>query len=287
MNMRTCGIAWALAAVVALGVAGCGSNDESGDSSSTDSNSGDSYPTTPATQPQSAATTCESADVTLPDATAVEGVTFTLTTDPTGTSLLMKNSGPLTAVVVPDISGPSRLSQAPYANPSDAASEAALFAVARSGFAARVPGLSAGVPADQVYVVPPDWAVCVLSGRLGIPARARFLQDKEASLQYRTTRFLAGELQGFLTPESLKNGNTLLACARGAADVLQGHPDLQGFDLYAAVVGDGSACRTAYKLVVGEDEVAARGIQSRILTALERSPALHDTTQFVLAIARR
>jgi hypothetical protein len=190
-----------------------------------------------------------------------------------------KNTGELSAVVIPDASRTTRLTTAPYANPTDELSAVALDAVVDTGYAASVPGLPSDIPPDQVYVVPPDWAVCALSDRLGVAASTRYLQDKQSSAMYYTTKLLGDELLPFVTPQQMKNWRTLVSCAKGAADVVQRYPELEGLDLYASAIGDGSACRSAYKLLLSNDEQATRTVQTKALDLLEQSPKLLKTTK--------
>lgn len=266
---------WAATGLLALVAAGCGSGE------------GEPQPTPPTQTTPVAAADCASSDVLLPQDSSVPGVTFTLSTDPTGTSLLMKNTGELSAVVIPDEDGTTRLTTAPYANPTDELSAAALEAVRNTGYAPSVPGMPFGIAQDQIYFVPPEWAVCALSDRIGVVARTRYLQDKQSSVMYYTTKRLGGELSAYVTPQQMKNNRTLVSCAQGAGDVVQRYPGLEGLDLYAEVIGDGSACRSAYKLLLSNDEQATRTVQKKALDFLERSPRLLKTTEFVLALAHR
>lgn len=164
---------WAAISLLALVAAGCGSRD--GEHSGPSGPAATSLTTAP--PPPVAASDCSSSDVELEPATAVPDVTFVLRTDRTRTSLLMTNTGVLIAVVVPGADGTTQLREAFYANPTDEASVVALDAVANSGFATRVEGLPAGLPPNQVYVVPPGWSVCALSGRLGVSASTLYLRD--------------------------------------------------------------------------------------------------------------
>lgn len=107
---------------------------------------------------------CSGSDVGLPALTEVEGVTLSAATDATRTSLLLTNTGELSVVIIPDANGTTQLQPAPYANPTDAASVAALEAVASSADPNSVPGIPAGVRMDQVFFVPPQWAVCGVTG---------------------------------------------------------------------------------------------------------------------------
>lgn len=256
--------------LLALVAAGCGNGDGDPDSARSFRPASD----------------CASSDSLLSPASSVPGVTFSRSTDPTRTSLLMKNTGELTAVVIPDSGFTTRLTTAPYANPTDPASVAALTVVANSQFALRVPGLPAGISQDQVYVVPPGWAVCGLTDRLDTPANVRYLQDKDSSVVYFTAKSLAVPLMSYVTPIQMKTSGTLLACAEAAVQVAQGYPGRDGLDLYTAIVGDGSACRSAYKLLLSNDEQATRTVQIGALDLLERSPKLLETTRFVLALSR-
>lgn len=280
MSLTRLPLLFATVCVLALVAAGCGPTGD-GDPTPTPTPT----PTSPP-PPQTAATDCSSSDQVLPSASSLPGVSLTLSTDPTQTSLLMKNTGQLTAVVIPDEARTTRITTAPYANPDDEVAAAALEAVAKSGFAAHVPGLPPDIPVDQVYVVPPDWAVCALTDRLGVSARTRYLRDKVSSAQYRTAKYLGDQLVSFITPSQLKSSRSLVSCAKGAQNAVEGYPDLDGLDLYERVIGTGTACWDTYKRLLANDE-EARTAQSKALTVLEKSPKLLRTSKFLLALVHR
>lgn len=271
--------------ILSITAAGCGS--------STGGQEAEAGPTSGATvEPppafpvaRRAATDCSSATVPATQSGATQGVSASTTTDVTGTSLLLKNTGQLALVVVPV--GTTRLQPAPEANPSDLASQLALNALASTFFPSAVPGLPDGVPADQVFVVPPDWAVCALTGRLDTSARVQFLSDKASTAKYALVKKLSDDAVGMLTPPRLKNQQALLACARGMDRLLKDEPTLNGFDLYATAVRAGTACQSSYVALLGSsDPQAAQRTESRLLGLLKKSPTLIENTRLVTALVR-
>jgi len=83
----------------------------------------------------------------------------------------------------------------------------------------------------------------------------------------------------------LKTGRTLATCAKGALQLLQQDPGLQGLDLYTRVIGTESACRSSYKTLLGNDEEAAQKMESRTLHLLEKSPTLLENSKIFVALA--
>lgn len=264
----------AVIALLTVIMAGCASTDSPGPQGP---GPGTSLP------PPVPAPDCTSSTLQLPDAAGAPGVTFRLKTDPTHTSLLMTNTGHLTAVVFPDAEATTRLTTSPHVNPPDPASSLALQTVADSGSAARAPGVPAGVTS---FVVPPGWSVCALSDVLTVPARTRYLQDKTSSVQYELTKKVADRALAYITPAQLKRSNALLTCARGGEQAVQGYPDLQGVDLALTVIGDGSACHTAVKMLLSQDDRATRSVTTRVITYFERVPTFVSTSKLLLALAR-
>lgn len=235
----------------------------------------------------SAATDCEASAVPIPPVSAVEGVELTASTDDTQTSLLLKNTGSLSVIVIPGEDGGTHLTTAPYANPTDAASEAALAAVANTDTVNSVPGLPGGIPYSQVFIVPPKWAVCGLTDEVGRVASMRYFRDKKSSGEYFAAKYLADQLSSRVTPAALKTGRALVACAQGTLQLLKQDPELQGLDLYARVIGTGTACRSSYKTLLGNNEAATRQTESRALRLLEKSPQLLENSRFFVALAHR
>jgi hypothetical protein len=232
-----------------------------------------------------AASDCSSATTPASQSGAAPGVSASTTTDVTGTSLLLKNTGQLTLVVIPV--GTTRLQRAPEANPGDLASQLALDALASTFVPSAVPGLPDGVPMDQVFVVPPDWAVCALTGQLGTFARVQFLSDKASTAKYALVKKLSDDAVSMLTPPRLKNQQAFLACARGMDTLLIDRPELNGFDLYATAVRSGTACQSSYTALLGSsDPQAAQRTESRLLVLLKKSPTLIENTRLLTALVK-
>ncbi|GAA1598376.1 hypothetical protein GCM10009789_60430 [Kribbella sancticallisti] len=231
------------------------------------------------------ASSCLNSTEQLSPATDLEGVTLARSTDSTRTSLLLKNTGSLSVIVIPDENRTTRLSRAPaHVNPTDPASQAALQAVANSGMIQSVPGLPGGIPWDQVYIVPPQWAVCALTGDVSALASVRYLRDKTSSAEYFLVKELADELSSRFSLAHRRTAATLQTCAEGTFQLLQADPQLQGLDLYTKVLGTTSSCRSSYKTLLGNNEKATQRTGTKVLGLLEKTPRLLETTKFIRAV---
>jgi hypothetical protein len=210
-------------------------------------------------------------------ASDMDGVQLDVSTDASRTSLLVKNTGSLTVIVVPDANFTTRLIAAPYASPADQASRAALVAVNGSRGVGSVHDLPANLPATMVVILPPQWAVCGLTDTVGEIAAVRYLRDKTTSAQY----FVAKGLSDQLIPRvsATRARATLNTCARGTTDLLKGSPTLSDIQLYAELLSPGTPCRNGYKALLGSDEKAAQQTTSMALNALERAPRLLGDTK--------
>ena len=269
--------------ILCLTAVGCGSGTggQEAEAGPTSSESVEPPPVSPAARRP--ATDCSSATTPATQSGVTQGVSASTTTDATGTSLLLKNTGQLALVVIPV--GTTRLQPAPEANPSDLASQLALDALASTFLPSEVPGLPAGVPADQVFVVPPDWAVCAVTGRLDTSARVQFLTDKASTAKYALVKQLSDDAVDLLTPPRLKNQQALRACAQGMDRLLIEQPQLNGFDLYATAVRTGTSCQSSYTALLGNSEPqAAQRTESRLLGLLKKSPTLIENTRLITAL---
>ncbi|MGW6282962.1 hypothetical protein [Kribbella sp. NPDC055071] len=220
---------------------------------------------------------CSQSTKQLTPISEMEGVRLTISTDPAGTSLLLKNTGSQSVVVIPDANFRTRLIAAPYANPTDQASRAALLAVNSSGSLTTVHEIPAFVPAAQVVILPPLWAVCALTDVLTETASVRYLRDKPTSAEYYVTKGLADQLIRKFTAKSLRP--TLVACAKATLDLLKGAPDITDVELYADILGSDSACRAQYKALLKDDEQATQQIDTTVLNQLQRTPRLVGNTR--------
>jgi hypothetical protein len=217
------------------------------------------------------ATGCAQSKVPLPVEAGSDGVELTVSTDPSRTSLLLKNTGSLTVVVVPDADFSSRLTAASYANPKDPASRAALIAVNNSG-GAPVPGIPPYAPKTQVITLPPQWAICALTDDVRETASVRYVQDRVSSAQYFVTKAVADQLLLKVSPT--RSRTTLIRCARGTSNTLKAHPELPDIELYVEILGPRSACRAGYKSLLHGDERAAGQLGATVLTQLGSAPRL-------------
>lgn len=227
---------------------------------------------------------CKQSTVALSPKAEMEGVQLEASTDPTLTSMLLKNTGSLSVIVVPDANFTTRLVAAPYASPTDDASKAALSAAVNSGSLGVDSGLPAYVPLSQVFIVPPQWAVCALTDVVKETAGVRYMRDKRSSAEYFVAKGLADAL--FSKFKAPKAAPALLKCTKNTLQLLKEHPDLQGAEFYAEILGAKSSCRAGYKALLGNDEHAAQQTGTSVLNVLEGTPALLETTRLYDALAQ-
>lgn len=239
----------------------------------------------PQTQPVlKPATDCVHSTEVIPPESQADGVVLTASTDPSRTSLLLKNTGSMSVIVMPDSSFTSRLITAPYANPTDQASRSALIAVNNSGGLAGVLDIPAFMPKSQVITLPPLWAVCVLTDNLKEIATARYLQDKPTSAQYFMTKALADQL--LVKNSTVTTQPTLIKCAKGTVDAIKTHPALSDIEQYVAVLGAGSPCRNSYQALLHSDPDAADQLASAVLNELQATPRLQVSSDLLVTTAR-
>jgi hypothetical protein len=230
------------------------------------------------------ATDCVHSTEALPPESQADGVVLTASTDPSRTSLLLKNTGSMSVIVIPDAGFTSRLITAPYANPTDQASRSALIAVNNSGGLAAVLDIPAFMPKTQVITLPPLWAVCVLTDNLKEFATARYLQDKPTSAQYFVTKALADQL--LVKNSTVTTQPTLIQCAKGTVDAIKTHPALPDIEQYVAVLGPGSPCRNSYQALLHSDPDAADQLASTVLNELQAFPRLQASSDLLITTAR-
>ncbi|RZT11802.1 hypothetical protein EV649_7456 [Kribbella sp. VKM Ac-2569] len=228
------------------------------------------------------ATDCARSTVSLTTASETDGVQLTLSTDPSGTSLLVKNTGSLSVVVIPDANFSSHLVAAPYANPQDQASRAALIAVNNSG--AKLPGIPKYVPLTQVINVPPQWSVCALTDDVKHTATVRYLQDKPSSAEYFVTKALADQLIVRSGSSSEETRPALIRCAKTTLAVLKKFPKLSDIQVYVEILSR-STCRAGYKALVG-DTRATEQLEAAVIGRLGGAPRLLANSQLFTLTAR-
>lgn len=217
------------------------------------------------------ATDCAQSKVPLPIESETDGVQLTLSTDPSGTSLLLKNTGNLSVVVIPDANFTSRLVAAPYASPQDQASRAALIAVNNSG--AKLLGIPPYVPRTQVVHLPPQWALCALTDDVKETATVRYLQDRSSSAEYFVTKALADQLIARNGLSSGKTSPALIRCATTTANVLKMYPKLSDIQLYVEILGPDYACRAGYQALL-DDAQATERLETAVIGQLGGAPRL-------------
>jgi hypothetical protein len=237
----------------------------------------------PRTQPVlKPAADCARSTEELPAESETDGVELTLSTDPSRTSLLVKNTGSLTVVVIPDAAFSTRLAAAPHANPKDAASRAALIAVNNSGGVAAVPEIPPYVPKTQVVTLPPQWAVCALTDDAKETASVRYVQDRASSAAYFVTKGLADQL--LLKVSSDRGRPTLIRCARGTRGTLKAYPDLPDIELYVEILGPRSACRAGYQALL-RDTRATGQLGATVINRLGSVPRLLPNSRLLTTTA--
>ncbi|MEU4192332.1 hypothetical protein AB0E69_10555 [Kribbella sp. NPDC026611] len=267
--------------VFLLAVAGCSNSDAAG-SAPTAPTPSIVVPKTP--RVVKAATDCKQSTEKLPAESETDGVQLDVSTDPSGTSLLLKNTGSLTVIVIPDSNFTTRLTAAPYANPKDQSSRAALIAVNNSGGLAMVHEIPGYVPVTQTVTLPPQWAVCALTDDLKEIAGVRYLQDKPSSAEYFVTKGIADQLLAKFAPDKIRP--TLIRCAKSALNVLKTHPEMSDVEQYAEILGTRSACRGSYKALLGGKERDAEQLGGTVLNRLQGAPRLEDNSRLYDALAR-
>jgi hypothetical protein len=227
-------------------------------------------PRTPAaTKP---ATDCSSSTQALPTESETDGVQLAVSTDPSRTSMLLKNTGSMTVVVLPDEEFSTRLVAATSANPKDAPSRTALSALTAGGSVAGVTEIPPYVPLTQVITVPPRWAVCALTDNVEEAASVRYVQDRPSSAAYFVAKELADQL--LLKTSAARAGQTLATCARDTLDAIKASPDGSDIELYVGVIGAGSRCRNGYKALLHGDERATGRLGSTVVNRLGSVPRL-------------
>jgi hypothetical protein len=213
---------------------------------------------------------CTRSTVPLATASDTDGVQLTLSTDPSGTSLLLKNTGSLSVVVIPDANFTSRLVAATYANPQDPASRGALIAVNNSG--GEVLGIPPYVPPAQVIHLPPQWALCALTDNLKESAGVRYLQDRVSSAEYFVTKALADQL--LLTVSSERTRPVLVRCAKSTVTVFKQHPRLSDIESYAEILSPRATCRAGYQALLQDNARAIEQLEAAVIGRLGGAPHL-------------
>ncbi len=229
------------------------------------------------------ATDCVGSTVPLPAESESSGVQLTLSTDPSRTSLLLKNTGSLSVVVIPDANFSSRLVGAPYANPRDQASRAALIAV--NNGRAKVPDIPNYIPVTQVITIPPQWALCALTDNVKETASVRYRQDRLSSAEYFVTKALADQL--VVRSSADKVGPALVRCARNTLSVFETYPERSDIELYVEILGPRSACRSGYKALLRGDSGAADQLEATVIGRLGGAPRLVANSQLFTVTAQR
>ncbi|MBB6570231.1 hypothetical protein HPO96_37290 [Kribbella sandramycini] len=236
--------------------------------------------------PQSAgkaATDCSKSTVRLPAVSAVDGVRLEAATDPTRTTLLLKNTGNLAVLVVPDGKWSTRVLPASFANPEDTASQTALIAVNKSGIL-NPQELPSHVPPSQALILPPQWAVCGLSDNIREIAGLRYLREKTASAEYFVLKALADQVVAVKTPSASKFDAGMLRCAKATRQLLKERVDLQDIEFYAELLKRDSPCQQAFSSLMPSDTAAQRAM-AQALSRLERVPHLLENTPLLDAHA--
>lgn len=267
------GLACLTLVVGATSACGSGPPPDSGPSPETSSQAPSAPP------PPKIPTDCAGSSVALQPAPTPPGVSLELSTDPTGSSLLVRNTGDLTVLMAAGDQS-TLLLTAPHANTTDAASIAALNAVANDGVTRTVDGAAPGA----VFVVPPQFAVCALSSAGGPPA-VRYQQDRAASASYVVAKSLHERLDALAVPPGQRRAASLIACARTAEDLTALTEPGDDAALYASLLSGGSSCRQAYRQLFVAEAQASR-FERTLLTTLNEAPFLRSTSKVLTAIVK-
>jgi len=270
--------------ITALGAAGCssavGSEYVGADAPTISAPPVSRKPSTPL----KAATDCTTATRRLQAVTAVDGVRLEAATDPARTALLLKNTGNLAVIVVPDAKWNTRVLPAPAASPTDKASATALSAVTNSGILSPLIKLPGNVPSTQALIVPPGWAVCGLTDKVGEVAGVRYLREKTASAEYFVLKALADQAVAVKTPAAQTFYAGLLRCGKATRLLLKERVDLEDIEFYAELLEAGSPCQLAFETLFSNDATAQRAM-ANALSRLERVPHLLENTLLLEAQA--
>ncbi|MET7280143.1 hypothetical protein ABZS29_18050 [Kribbella sp. NPDC005582] len=266
--------------ILALGAAGCSSAVGS-------EYVGEDVPPTPTQEPattskkpttaRKAAVDCTQSTRRLPAATAADGVRLEAATDATRTTLLLKNTGNLAVIVVPDAEWNTRVLPAPFASPTDIAAKTAQAAVAGSGILSPQIKLPGNVPSSQALIVPPGWAVCGLTDDAGELAGLRYLREKTASAEYFVLKALADQAVAVKTPPAKTFAAGLLRCGKATRLLLKERVDLEDIEFYAELLRTGSPCQLAFESLLPSEATAERAM-AQALSRLERVPHLLENT---------
>ncbi|TCC08294.1 hypothetical protein [Kribbella soli] len=227
---------------------------------------------------------CAKSTVPLPTEAETDGVQLTLSTDSSGTSLLIKNTGNLSVVVIPDANFSTSLEAAPYANPQDHASRAALIAVNNSG--AKLTGIPKYVPLNQVVNLPPRWALCALTDDVKQTASVRYLYDRSSTAEYFVTKALADQLIVRNGSSSDQARPALIRCAKATLSVLKKYPKLSDIQVYVEILGPRYPCRAGYKALLNGDAVATEQLEAAVIGQLGGAPRLLANSQLFTLTAR-
>ncbi|WP_410791715.1 hypothetical protein [Kribbella sp. C-35] len=230
------------------------------------------------------ATDCTQSTVPLPTEAETDGVQLTRSTDPSGTSLLLKNTGNLSVVVIPDANFSTSLEAAPYANPQDQASRAALIAVNNSG--AKLTGIPKYVPLNQVVDLPPQWALCALTDDVKQTATVRYLQDRSSTAAYFVAKALADQLIVRNGSSSDQTRPTLIRCAKSTLSVLKKYPKLSDIQVYVEILTPRYPCRAGYKDLLHGDARATEQLEAAVIGRLGGAPRLLANSQLFTVTAR-
>jgi hypothetical protein len=210
-------------------------------------------------------------------------------TDPSGASLLVKNTSLLTLIVVPGTDGATTLQPTPELNPGDDAHALALEALVSSNIFAADTDVPPGVPANQVYVVPPDYSVCGTTSDSGGVASVRIQRDRLASAAWRLGFSVTQKLVGLFTPAAIRSARTISTCVNGSIDLLRSRPDLSDFTFYDTALGTASTCYSGVSGLLrsaGEPAAEAPETRSVLLKGLKRLPQMVEDGHFLLQLAR-
>jgi hypothetical protein len=281
MNSRS--VSLTCATVILVGtVSACGPSN----SSSSVSQSASEY-----SPPSVAATDCSQSNVPVAVPSTIPTGTISAETDNTRTSLLIKNTGDQTLLVIPQQE--TSLQQTPSVNPTDAVDLAALKAVTQVPFLGADNNIPAGTQLSTIFIVPPQYGVCGTVAEIGEYADVSVERDKEASAMWFVAHAVAKSLYEKITTGGDEDVQALTTCASDTASLTSKYPDLSDVDLYATVMQAGASCYKSYEAVFEEKEEIVKAEEDAtktredVLDLLDRAPDLLESIHFAINLIHK
>jgi hypothetical protein len=244
--------------------------------------------------PPTAAIDCSQSAIKLITPPTIPSGSILAETDSTRTSLLIKNTGDQTVLVIPRQN--TALQPTPDINPQDFVDSTALKALSESTFLETDPNLPLGTPLNSVYIVPPGYGVCGTVPEVGEYPYVTIQQDRVASATWFVLHAVAQSLSDRLRENTFEGSETIQAmatCANGTASLASSRPDLASADLYANVMQTSAGCYKSYKAVFENSEEAQTAVEDAsktredVVSLLDRAPDLLKDVHFILDLIHK